>query len=148
MVFATPKTKRTRTSRIAVLTAASLIASSVASAACGTLDALDDVVEKRAGPQGWNCSGILTLSGADGAVCYQAFDFRDAAANELAQVIWGEIKECRDGSAMPQDAQVNHPDSYDLRAWTSGDRIYSVSVKDKGALRKTFVFLRRMPNTN
>ena len=39
-------------------------------------------------------------------------------------------------------AVVNHPDSYDLRqyAWEGG--VVSLSLKDKGALGATMVFLR------
>jgi hypothetical protein len=36
---------------------------------------------------------------------------------------------------------VNHPDSFDLLEWQGADGVYRVSVKDKGGLNRTLVFL-------
>ena len=41
---------------------------------------------------------------------------------------------------------VNHPDSYDLHEWRTPSGTYAISVKDKGALNRTLVFLRYAPD--
>ncbi len=47
---------------------------------------------------------------------------------------------------MTDETQVNHPDSYYLRAWVHGRHVYTVSVKDKAALNRTLVFIRLEPD--
>jgi len=45
------------------------------------------------------------------------------------------------------DQIVNHPDAYDLREFELDGSTYAVSLKDKGALQQTYVFLR-VPQRN
>ena len=42
---------------------------------------------------------------------------------------------------VAQGAEVNHPDSYDQRMFDIGDVSLSLSLKDKGALQKTVIYL-------
>jgi hypothetical protein len=53
----------------------------------------------------------------------------------------GQVEACANPIAA-DPSSVNHPDSYDLRQFSSGVGMISVSLKDKGALNQTYVFLR------
>lgn len=53
----------------------------------------------------------------------------------------GDVRQCADPITVPPSV-VNHPDSYDLLQFNFGPAIVSVSLKDKAALAKTYVFLR------
>ena len=63
----------------------------------------------------------------------------------MAESLWSGIARCEPGGPAGPDARVNHPDSYDLREWIADSGTWSVSVKDKGALGQTLVFLRYAP---
>ena len=82
---------------------------------------------------------------ASGTACHWAFPFREAAARGFAEGLWFDLVRCRTGTALGPDAQVNHPDSYDLREWQTSPAVYALSVKDKGGLNRTLVFLRTEP---
>ena len=54
-----------------------------------------------------------------------------------------EIRHCFDNAvALPADTAVNHPDSYLLKRYQTGDLVISASLKDKAALSQSLVFLR------
>ena len=46
------------------------------------------------------------------------------------------------GAVVSSDTGVNHPDTYDLQMFRTVAGTVSVSLKDKGALQQTYVFLR------
>ncbi len=86
------------------------------------------------------CGTSLAVSGVQSSHCYWAFDYRsDAARGGFLQVAAG-VAACADPIA--QEGDVNHPDSYDLRQFDLGGATVAVSLKDKGALQQTLVFLR------
>lgn len=88
------------------------------------------------------CAKYHAASGAAGTSCHWSFAYRSAQAANHADTLWDEITRCKDGQESPPDQTVNHPDSYALRAWNTGAGVFHVSVKDKGAQNRTFVFVR------
>ena len=65
----------------------------------------------------------------------QAYDTFD----ELVRGVNGCIGE---RATLHSDRNVNHPDFYALRQYETEQAVVSVSVKDKSALSRTFVFIR------
>lgn len=65
----------------------------------------------------------------------QAYD----AYDEFVQQVNGCIGQ---HATVHADQSVNHPDFYELRRYELEQATVSVSVKDKGALGSTFVFIR------
>ncbi len=93
------------------------------------------------------CSVTRTLSAPDGTVCQWEFDYRDPTAAQAFATFNQLLSDCFQGRAREiKDQGVNHPDFYDLRQYHLDGAAVSVSIKDKGAMRKTFVFLRIEPN--
>lgn len=93
-------------------------------------------------PKGALCSTYTNQGAGTSVSCYWDFPFRDDAANRQATMLWSMLQRCHVGVKSTPDLRVNHPDSYRLKEWKVGSRLYSVSVKDKGALNKTLVFFR------
>lgn len=115
--------------------------------ACPTLSAIqdgagtDDIANAIGADQ---CASELRLDGTSASVCQWEFPFRAPSASGRFDTLLAEIRSCLGpNSELPEDLQVNHPDSYDLRQFRSGDTVVSLSIKDKSALEKTFVFLRQ-----
>ena len=75
-------------------------------------------------------------------MCMWTFAYRsDSAAAGFERLI-GDLKSCFDGrEPTREDIGVNHPDSYDASRFDIDGVRISVSIKDKAALEKTFVFL-------
>jgi len=94
---------------------------------------------------GATCQTYTTTQGDAGIACRWAFGFRDPVATEFADKLWSGLSMCTGNDPVATDAPVNHPDSYGLRTMHTPDGTVSVSVKDKGGLTKTFVFLRHEP---
>lgn len=97
-----------------------------------------------AAPFGFETCGTgLGEGGAAFRYCMKPFAYRDpAAAAEFARLN-GEIAACLGQQvAAGADALVNHPDSYDLRRYETRTGTVSLSLKDKGALGQTLIFLR------
>ncbi|MBO6776663.1 MAG: hypothetical protein JJ897_14405 [Marinibacterium sp.] len=112
---------------------------------CTRFDELDAFAEIGVASAEANCKTYLTSNAATGTACHWAFPFREDAARSFAEVLWSDLMRCRTGAALGPNAQVNHPDSYDLREWQTSPAIYAMSVKDKGGLNRTLVFLRTEP---
>jgi hypothetical protein len=75
--------------------------------------------------------------------CTWAFDFRAGATYETYEEIRARLDGCiGEASTTRDDRGVNHPDFYAARHYLLKQTDISVSIKDKGELRKTFVFLR------
>lgn len=111
-------------------------------ASCDRLDALEAYKTTQSPPVGAKCATYLGQSSRSGVSCHWEFAFRDASATSFAAEVDRAVQQCRRGQLHGPDMLVNHPDSYDLREWDTATGIYSVSIKDKGGLNKTLVFLR------
>lgn len=89
-----------------------------------------------------SCRMSLSLSGAKTFTCAWPFPFRDPVAGQAFDATIAALETCLPGAALAgPDQLVNHPDSYDLRQYDLGKTSISVSLKDKGALGLTYVFL-------
>lgn len=56
------------------------------------------------------------------------------------------MRECFGQVEVPIGLAVNHPDSYHQTVFAVNKRHISVALKDKGALQKTFAFVRLPAN--
>ncbi len=94
-------------------------------------------------PNDAQCAVLLHLGGARALNCQWGFSFRNPDARNAFRHLSDQVRECSGVIVlMDQDQQVNHPDTYDLRKYDWNGAIIDVSLKDKGALQQTFVFLR------
>ena len=94
-------------------------------------------------PNGAQCAVLLQLGGVRALNCQWGFSFRNPDAWKSFERLSGQIRECSGVAVLiDQDQLVNHPDTYDLRKFDWNGAIIDVSLKDKGALQQTFVFLR------
>ncbi len=96
----------------------------------------------------------LTLAGAsycfvtkkstrDWYRCGWEFPYHAKRAYDTFYEFVGRMDECIGQHAtLHIDQSVNHPDYYSLRRYEIEQAEVSVSVKDKGALGKTFVFIK------
>ncbi|MEP6266757.1 MAG: hypothetical protein ABJ139_05415 [Paracoccaceae bacterium] len=90
-----------------------------------------------------DCGFTQALSGGTSNHCFWSFPYRSDAARAFFEGTVKDISECTMVTSEPLDeSAVNHPDSYDLRRFEEGGKVISISLKDKGALQKTVVFLR------
>ena len=89
------------------------------------------------------CRDTLALGGARNIHCVLEFAYRSVDATRTFQELVAEVTACAEpGALITVDQSVNHPDAYDLREFENGLRSYAVSIKDKGALQQTLVFVR------
>ena len=85
----------------------------------------------------------MGVSGAKNTHCYWGFPYRSDDAAKMFQDMVADASACLGrGVTVMKDQSVNHPDAYDLRAFKLDEREIGVSIKDKGALQQTLVFLR------
>lgn len=95
---------------------------------------------------GSQCSTSLGLSGATAVNCAWPHTFRDGSARAAFDEALVALQTCVGGqSAATRDQDVNHPDYYDLRLFRTDKGEVGLSLKDKGALQQTYVFLRVTP---
>jgi hypothetical protein len=85
------------------------------------------------------CRTSLALSGGSHVHCNWSFGYR---SDQAEQVFQGLINVMAPDATMTTDSSVNHPDAYDLRMFDRGGQEFAVSLKDKGALQQTLVFVR------
>ncbi|WP_299554413.1 hypothetical protein [uncultured Tateyamaria sp.] len=90
------------------------------------------------------CTTSLDLTGARAINCRWPFDYRADAAMDAFIALLNATEHCLNADGVT-DQDVNHPDSYDLRTFDTETAQVSVSIKDKGALQQTYVFLRVAP---
>lgn len=109
---------------------------------CRPFTAIQTFSKTAASPSGATCSTYLGTQAVPGTSCYWEFPRRDALADGLAGKLWTDLQSCLPGLQLVEDKQVNHPDSYFLRQWKSSTGLFAISVKDKSALNRSFVFLR------
>lgn len=89
------------------------------------------------------CRTSLALSGASHVHCNWSFAYRSDQAEQVFQGLIRAMEACLGPEAtMTSDSSVNHPDAYDLRMFDKGGQEFAVSLKDKGALQQTLVFVR------
>lgn len=88
------------------------------------------------------CQIIRSLGGANQFHCAWAFQFREIAAKNAYNLLNQHVAECfGNNKAGLLDKQVNHPDTYQQRQHEIGPVKLSISIKDKGALQETYVFM-------
>lgn len=88
------------------------------------------------------CQTALSMTGAKTLHCAWGFDYRADAALSTFQSFDTDLSACfADFGSVTTDQSVNHPDTYDLRQYQTGDVVVSISLKDKGAMQRTFVFV-------
>ena len=84
-----------------------------------------------------DCLTTLALGGGRDVYCSWRFAYRSEES------VINEVTHCLGPDAIQStDQQVNHPDAYDLRLFKVGTKEFAVSLKDKGALQQTLIFLR------
>ena len=114
---------------------------------CADLTALTDGtasdIALPSGTQG-TCTTSLDLTGARALNCRWPFDYRAKAATDTFTALLDATTMCLNAEGL-SDQGVNHPDSYDLRTFDTETAQVSISIKDKGALQQTFIFLRVAP---
>ena len=89
------------------------------------------------------CRTSLALSGGSHVHCNWSFGYRSDQAEQVFQGLINAMATClAPDAAMTTDSSVNHPDAYDLRMFDRGGQEFAVSLKDKGALQQTLVFVR------
>jgi len=89
------------------------------------------------------CGRSLSQTGQGAVYCSWGFAYRDAAATALFSQFVRDMAGCFTSHPAPEtEAGVNHPDSYDLRRFEGAGSVFFVSLKDKGGLAQSFVFLR------
>ncbi len=134
------------------LSTVALLAATPAQAFCPQLTALFDGASTLTLPEPFgakaNCTTSLGLSGVTSTHCAFAFDYRSPEATEAFQAVIQAVPTCLDTAGeMESDQDVNHPDFYDLRIFQAAKGEVGVSLKDKGGLQETYVFVRVSPNT-
>ena len=100
-----------------------------------------DMTHANQGPG--SCDIALTLNAPSAHICHWEFAYRAAEAAATFETFNQQIQTCLAGlSDEFKDQGVNHPDFYDLRQYQTQGAQVSLSIKDKGAMQRTFVFLR------
>jgi hypothetical protein len=90
-----------------------------------------------------SCSTSLTLGSGNSEVCYWTFAYRSEHARAVFELLSKHLMSCTQQAASVEGGPVNHPDSFKQVTMTIEGREVSVSLKDKGGLNQTLVFLRR-----
>jgi hypothetical protein len=88
-----------------------------------------------------DCAPSCGLGGTVALHCAWPFEYRSAQALDAFDSLLGQVAACADPIAA-DPSSVSQPDSYDLRQFHSRMGVIRVSLKDKGALNQTYVFLR------
>ncbi len=108
---------------------------------CEPIASLESYTLAKSSPRGATCATYLGQSSEIGVSCYWEFPYRNASAEQMANSLWTTLQKCRPGRPLASDQSVNHPDSFQLREWTTGNATYRVSLKDKAGQQRTLVFL-------
>ena len=86
------------------------------------------------------CRMTTGLGGVKAYHCAWEFDYRAEAALSTFAEFDAALAACFDATSQ-HDQDVNHPDFYDLREYAVTGAVVRVSLKDKGALGQTYVFV-------
>lgn len=93
-------------------------------------------------PQAERCTTALAPSGAHSYHCVWSFPYRDAAAQSALGAFRRELETCLGAFEEVNSGQrVNHPDSYTQLEVMSGTVRVTLSLKDKAAHRRSYVFV-------
>ncbi len=93
-----------------------------------------------------SCRSSLALGGARSLNCHWTFAYRSDEAQTAFEGATSSLERCFNGQAQPiADQAVNHPDFYDLKVFQHPQGEVGISLKDKGALAQTLIFLRVAP---
>ncbi len=130
--------------------AALLLSTMPAQAFCPQLEALFDGGKTMTLPQPFStdakCTTSRALSGKTSTHCAWPFDYRVPQASQAFDAVIQAVPNCLSTSLQVEnDQNVNHPDFYDLRIFQTRRGEVGVSLKDKGGLQQTYVFLRVTP---
>jgi hypothetical protein len=82
----------------------------------------------------------MGLGGVKAYHCAWEFEYRAEVALSTFARFDTELAACFETTSQ-HDQGVNHPDFYDLREYTVDGAVVRVSLKDKGALQLTYVFV-------
>ena len=89
------------------------------------------------------CRASLALGGARSVHCVLEYEYRSDSATQVFSELTDALVACSDPAVtMIEDQSVNHPDAFVLRTFENALNTYAVSIKDKGALQQTLVFVR------
>ncbi|MEO0486728.1 MAG: hypothetical protein AAF092_12555 [Pseudomonadota bacterium] len=117
---------------------------SLASATCPTLPAF---AERGGLPtlngQAPRCARSQVLGGGLSEDCFWSFELRSETARSHFAVLLAELKDCSAEPPTIAASSVNHPDSFDQVTGVIAGTAVSLSLKDKGALGQTLIFVRR-----
>lgn len=100
-----------------------------------TFDRLSDV------DSSVSCARAVGLNGARSLHCAWPFAYRSVQGTSAFDAMLAAVGDCA-VSIPTEPSRVNHPDSYELRQFRLGGATVSVSLKDKSALARTYLFLR------
>ncbi len=88
------------------------------------------------------CRMIRSSSGGNTFHCAWKFGYREKAAIASFNKVNQQLNDCFAQSIQRvKDEGVNHPDSYQQSEHVIDEVTVSVSIKDKGALQETYVFV-------
>ena len=88
------------------------------------------------------CITSTALGGAKTFHCAWQFNFRDPSALNAVRQIDETLRRCLPAlEPTTKDQPVNHPDFYDQQEYQLDGIKITLSLKDKGALQQTLVFL-------
>lgn len=89
------------------------------------------------------CGLSQNQNGSKTYLCHWEYGYRADAAFAKFDALDADIRAClTEATALPSDLSVNHPDSYDLKRYQTGQIVISAALKDKAALAQSLVFLR------
>ncbi|MEM7213087.1 MAG: hypothetical protein AAF479_14550 [Pseudomonadota bacterium] len=88
------------------------------------------------------CGTALTQSGGRELHCRWSFKYRATEAKATQVRLASSIQTCLNATKVAPEQGVNHPDTYDQQRFLIGKAELSLSLKDKAALQRTYVFLR------
>lgn len=87
------------------------------------------------------CTTALSSLGAHSYHCSWEFAYRDPSATKSFEKIKQSLETCLKTSAQSEELGVNHPDSFDLVQYDLERAVVTLSLKDKGALQHSYVFI-------
>lgn len=88
-----------------------------------------------------DCTMSIAIGGARTLHCHWQFEYRAESATNKFDDLHSALKACSGDTDPVTDQQVNHPDFYDQARFDIDGIPVTVSLKDKGALQQTLVFL-------
>jgi hypothetical protein len=88
-----------------------------------------------------DCGTYVDEAGQGARYCQWKFDYRSDAARSAYRSTKADLEKCHPIQASEQ-AEVNHPDSYDQVFFIAGDHVISLALKDKASHAASYLFLR------